>query len=104
NSAIVSNYDIPNRVIDPRSSITDSASNKILNLASSSPNRSELIAQLAHHIKGSIQHPLLAFVVNILRNVLPLRRANRQLGKNRIHRLINEIRNLFLQPILHSLR
>src|SRR5699024_8743849 len=88
----------------PRSSIANSASNKILNLASSSPNRSQLIAQFAHHVKGRIQHPLLALVVNILRNVLPLRSANRQLRKNRIHRLIDKIRNLFLQPVLHSLR
>src|SRR5699024_471455 len=104
NPAIISNHNIPNRVIDPRSRTTDSTRNKILHLARSGPSRSELIAQLAHHIKGSIQHSLLALVVNILRNVLPLRRANRQLGKNRIHRLINEIRNLFLQPVLHSLR
>src|SRR5699024_10063542 len=99
-----SNHNVPNRVIDPRSSIANSARNKILNLARGGPNRSELIAQFAHHIKGSVQHPLLALVVNILRDVLPLRGANRQLRKNRIHRLINEIRNLFLQPILHGLR
>src|SRR5699024_1984028 len=47
---------------------------------------------------------LLALVINILRNVLPLRRANRQLRKNRIHRLIYKIRHLLFQAILHSLR